>query len=169
MDRTQKQEFVASFKEEIADKQLVVVTKNTGLTVEEVSAFRSKVREAQASYKVTKNRLTRLAFEDTNFAVLNDLLKGPTGLSFSSDPVGAAKAVINYAKENEKLEVVGGSLNGELLDANGVKALASLPSLDELRGKIVGVISAPARNIAVVANAPASQLARVFGAYGSSN
>jgi len=116
---------------------------------------------------VTKNRLTRLALEGTKFQALQSLMTGPTALAFSEDPVAAAKVCVEFAKQNEKLTIIGGALNEQLLDVNGVQALAKLPSLDELRGKLVGLLQAPATKVAGVLQAPAGQLARVFSAYGS--
>jgi len=144
---------------------VVVVTRNLGLTVAQSTALRTKMREAGASYKVAKNRLAKLASQDTDYAGISDLLTGPTGLASSIDPVAAAKIVVEFAKTNDKLEIVGGSMGAQVLDADGVKALASLPSLDELRAKIVGLVQAPATKVAQVVGAPAAQLARVFGAY----
>ena len=146
---------------------LLVVTRQSGLTVTEVSDLRRKVRAAGASYKVSKNRLTRLALEGTAFKDIGSFLAGPTPIASSKDPVAAAKAVAAFAKDNEKLTIVGGSLNGQTLDADGVKQLAALPSLDELRAKLLALLQTPATRIAGVVQAPAGQLARVMGAYGS--
>ena len=124
--------------------------------------------EAGASYKVAKNRLAKLALKDTDYTGLDEFLSGPTALAWSEDPVAAAKAAVDFAKSNDKLEIVGGSMGTQVLDEAGVKALASMPSLDELRGKLVGLVNAPATKVAQVVNAPANKLARVFGAYGAS-
>ena len=123
------------------------------------------MREAGGSFKVTKNRLAKLALKGTKFEGLADCFTGPTAIAVSTDPVAAAKVAVEYANKNEKLQIVGGALEAEVLDADAVKALATLPSLDELRGKIIGLILAPATKIAVVLQAPAGQLARVFAAY----
>ena len=125
------------------------------------------VRAAGAGFKVTKNRLTRFALEGTKFQALQSLMTGPTALAFSEDPVAAAKVCVEFAKQNEKLTIIGGALGEQLLDVNGVQALAKLPSLDELRGRLVGLLQAPATKVAVVLQAPAGQLARVISAYGS--
>jgi large subunit ribosomal protein L10 len=125
------------------------------------------MRAAGANFKVTKNRLTRLALADTPYAGLADMFTGPTAIAFSEDVVAPAKVAVEFAKKNEKLVVVGGAMGENVLDVAGVKALASLPSLDELRGKIVGLLQAPATKVAGVVQAPASQLARVMGAYAS--
>ena len=167
MDRAQKEAAVAGLNQTLGGVNLVVVTHQTGLTVYESMTLRRKVREAGASFKVTKNRLTRLALEGTKFQALQSLMTGPTALAFSEDPVAAAKVCVEFAKKNEKLTIIGGALGKQLLDVNGVQALAKLPSLDELRGKLVGLLQAPATKVAGVLQAPAGQLARVISAYGS--
>jgi large subunit ribosomal protein L10 len=165
LDRAQKSAAVAELNRTFSESGVVVVTRNLGLTVSQSTALRVKMREAGASYKVAKNRLARIAAEGTAYTTLSTLLTGPTALSTSVDPVAAAKAIVEYAKTNDKLEIVGGAMGDTLLDVNGVKALATMPSLDELRAKIVGLIQAPAQKLASVTQAPAAQLARVFGAY----
>ena len=165
MDRTQKEELVASFNDAFSEATLVVVTSQSGLTVAQSTELRQEMRQAGASFKVTKNRLTRLALKDTKFEPLSDMFTGPTAIAYSDDPVAAAKVAVNYAKENDKLIVLGGALDNETLDANGVKALATLPSLDELRGKIIGLLNAPATKIAGVLQAPGGQVARVISAH----
>lgn len=167
MDRAQKEATVAALNLTFGEVNLVIVTHQSGLTVAETIDFRRKVRHAGASFKVTKNRLTRLALEGTKFEVLQPLMTGPTALAASIDPVAAAKVCVEFAKANEKLTIVGGALGEQLLDIEGVKTLARLPSLDQLRGKLVGVLQAPATKLAGVLQAPAGQLARVVGAYGS--
>ena len=167
MDRAQKEAAVAGLNQTLGEVNLVVVTHQSGLTVHESMALRRKVREAGAGFKVTKNRLTRLALEGTKFQALQPLMTGPTALAFSEDPVAAAKVCVEFAKQNEKLTIIGGALGEQLLDENGVQALAKLPSLDELRGKLVGLLQAPATKVAGVLQAPAGQLARVISAYGS--
>jgi len=165
MDRTQKSELVAELNRTFSESGVVVVTRNLGLTVAQSTALRVKMREAGASYKVAKNRLARIAAEGTPYTTLSDLLKGPTALSTSADPVAAAKAVVEFAKTTDKLEIVGGAMGDTVLDVNGVKALAELPSLDALRAKLVGLIQAPATKVVQIVQAPAGQLARVFNAY----
>lgn len=165
MDRTQKTEAVAELNRTFAEVGVVVITRNLGMTVKQSTDLRNKMREAGASYKVAKNRLAKIALDGTDYTVLADLLTGPTALSTSIDPVAAAKVVVDFAKTNDKLELVGGAMGSQLLDAEGVKALASLPSLDELRGKLVGLLQAPASKLAAITQAPAAQLARVFNAY----
>jgi len=167
VNRTEKQALVASLRDSVAGAALLVVTQQSGLTVTDATELRRRMREAGARYKVAKNRLARLALAGTAFEGVTPLLKGPTAIAFSEDPVAAAKVAVGYAKQNGKLAVVGGALGSQLLDAEGVKALAELPSLDELRGKLVGLIVAPASQIARVVAAPAAQLARLAGAYGA--
>ncbi len=167
MDRSQKTESVAQLNAVFNEVGVVVITRNLGLSVAQSTDLRAKMRDAGASYKVAKNRLARLALKETQYEGLEDYLSGPTALAYSVDPVAAAKAAVDFAKTNDKLEIVGGSMGGQLLDEAGIKALASMPSLDELRGKLVGLINAPATKIAQVVNAPAAKLARVFGAYGA--
>jgi large subunit ribosomal protein L10 len=167
VDRAQKEAAVARLNQTLGGVNLVVVTHQTGLTVYESMILRRKVREAGAGFKVTKNRLTRRALEGTKFQALQSLMTGPTALAYSEDPVAAAKVCVEFAKQNEKLTIIGGALGEQLLDVNGVQALAKLPSLDELRGKLVGLLQAPATKVAGVLQAPAGQLARVINAYGS--
>lgn len=168
VDRIEKREFVAELSEVFAETSMVVVTRNAGMTVADVTQLRRKMREAGASFKVAKNRLALLALEGTRFDGISPLLKGPTALAWSKDPVAVAKAAIDFAKTNDKFVLVGGALGTQLLDANGVKALSELPSLDALRAKLLGLIQAPATKVAGVLQAPAGQLARVFAAYADS-
>jgi large subunit ribosomal protein L10 len=165
MDRSQKAESVASLNATFNEAGVVVVTRNLGLTVAQSTALRLKVRDAGAAYKVAKNSLAKLAINDTDYVGLGELLTGPTALATSVDPVAAAKAVVEFAKTNDKLEIVGGAMGSQVLNADGIKALASLPSLDELRAKLVGLVQAPATKLAQLTTAPAAKLARVFGAY----
>ncbi|PZO68464.1 MAG: 50S ribosomal protein L10 [Pelagerythrobacter marensis] len=167
MDRSQKTESVAELNEVFGRAGVVVVTRNLGLSVAQSTDLRAKMREAGASYKVAKNRLAKLALKDTDYTGLDEYLTGPTALAYSEDPVAAAKAAVEFAKTNDKLEIVGGSMGSQVLDSAGIKALASMPSLDELRGTLIGLINAPATKIARVVNEPAAKLARVFGAYGA--
>ena len=165
MDRAQKQELTASLHQDLADTVCVVITHQTGLSVAEVTQLRRQMRSAGARYRVTKNRLVRRALEGTPFAALAPLFTGPTAIAFSRDPVAAAKAAVEYANRNAKLTIVGGGLAGELLDQAGIRALATLPSLDELRSKIIGLINAPATKLAVLLQTPGGQLARVLAAH----
>ncbi len=165
MDRTEKREFVSSLAAVFAKTSMVVVARNDGLTVADVTVLRQKMRAAGATYKVAKNRLASLAAKGTPFEGLVPLFVGPTALSWAEDPVAVAKVAVEFAKTNEKFVVLGGALGTQMLDANGVKALADLPSLDTLLAQMVGLISTTATRIAGVLQAPAGQLARVFGAY----
>jgi large subunit ribosomal protein L10 len=165
MDRSQKADSVAQLNAVFNEVGVVVVTRNLGLTVAQSTALRGKMREVGASYQVAKNRLAALALKETKYEGLEEYLTGPTALAYSTDPVAAAKAAVDFAKTNDKLEIVGGSMGGQMLDEAGIRALASMPSLDELRAKLVGLVNAPATKIAQVVNAPAAKLARVFGAY----
>ena len=165
MDRAQKQQVTETLRQDLADTVCVVITHQTGLTVDEVTELRRQMRSAGASYRVTKNRLVRRALEGTQFEPLAPLFTGPTAIAFSRDPVAAAKVAVAYANRNNKLTIVGGGLSGQTLDVNAVKALATLPSLDELRGKIIGLIQAPATKLAGLLQAPAGQLARVLAAH----
>jgi large subunit ribosomal protein L10 len=165
VDKTQKAEVVEDLNGVFANAGSVVVAHYTGLTVAELNDLRARMRASGASFRVAKNRLAVRALKGTPIEGISDLFKGPTGIAVSNDPVAAAKVTAAYAKDNDKLVILGGSVGTTTLDANGVKALATLPSLDELRGKIVGLLVAPATKIAGVVQAPAGQLARVIGAY----
>ena len=165
MDRSQKAAWVSSLKQVFDETTLVVVTHYSGLTVAEITELRSQLRVAGASFKVTKNRLTKLALAGTGFEGLDDLFSGPTAIAYSHDPVAAAKVAVKFAKDNDKLIILGGSFQGEALDVSGLNNLAKLPSLDELRGKLIGMIQTPATRVAGVTQAPAGQLARVISAH----
>lgn len=165
MDRTEKREFVASLAAVFADTSMVVVTRPRGLTVAEVTDLRRRMRAAGATYKVAKNRLATLALDGTQFDGIRPLLKGPTALAWSKDPVAVAKTAVEFARINEKFVVLGGAIGGQTLDAAGVKALSELPSLETLRGKLLGLLQAPATRIAGILQAPGGQLARVLAAY----
>ena len=167
MDRSQKAESVAQLNAVFNEVGVVVVTRNLGLSVKQSTDLRAKMREAGGTYKVAKNRLAKLALKDTQYEGLEEYLTGPTALAWSTDPVAAAKAAVDFAKTNDRLEIVGGAMGSTQLNAEGVKALAAMPSLDELRAKIVGLVNAPATKVAQLVNAPAAKLARVFGAYGA--
>ena len=165
MDRAQKRETVAELKRTLDETNLVVVTRNLGLSVAQSTDLRNRMRDAGARYRVTKNRLALIALEGSRYAPIGGMLTGPIALATSSDPIAAAKAAVDFARTNDRLEIVGGAMGETLLDAQGVKALAELPSLDELRARIVGLVQAPATKIAQLANAPAAKLARVLQAY----
>jgi len=165
MDRSQKADAVAFLSGIFAEAGAVVITRNLGMTVAQSTALRIKIREAGATSKVAKNSLAKLAIAGTDYEGLVDFFDGPTAIAASSDPVAAAKAVIEFAKTTDKIEIVGGSMGKHVLNADGVKALASMPSLDEMRGTLIGLIQAPATKIAQLTTAPAAKLARVFSAY----
>ena len=165
MDRTEKREFVASLAAVFAETSMVVVTRNAGLTVAEVTDLRRRMRAAGVNYKVAKNRLATRALDGTRFEGIKPLLKGPTALAWARDPVAVAKTAIEFARLNEKFEVLGGALGDQTLDASGVKALSELPSLDALRAKLVGMLQTPATRIAGVLQAPGGQIARVLAAH----
>jgi large subunit ribosomal protein L10 len=165
MDRAEKAQTVDALKADFLANTLVVVAHYSGLTVAELTNLRRAMRVAGASVQVTKNRLARIAIRDTDHATLDDLFRGPTAIGLSKDPVAAAKVAVAFAKDNEKFVVLGGSLGGQLLSVEGVKALATLPSIDALRGKLLGLIVAPATRIAGILQAPGGQLARVISAH----
>ena len=164
MNRTEKAELIDTLHATFNEATTVVITHQVGLTVVESSDLRGKMRANGAAYKVTKNRIAKLALKDTAYENLTDVFTGPTAIGTSSDPVAAAKVLVEFAKENDKLTIVGGAIGEQMLDKAGVEALAKLPSLDELRAKMVGLLQAPATKLARVAQAPASQLARVIQA-----
>lgn len=165
MDKIEKREFVASLNSDLSEANLVVITRQKGMTVVDTQALRKKMLEADAQFKVAKNTLVRIAVKDIDCEVLIPHLTGPTAIAYSKDFVAAAKVVCEYAKTNNKIEIVCGALGRKFLTSEAVQELAKLPSLNELRGKIVGIIQAPAVKIAGVVQAPAAQLARVFSAY----
>jgi len=165
MDRSQKAEAVAELNAAFNEVGVVVVTRNLGMSVAQSTALRTKMRDAGAQFKVSKNTLAKLAIANTDYAGIDEMLVGPVALATSVDPVAAAKVAIDFAKTNDKLEIVGGSMGAQVLNAEGIKALASMPSLDQLRATIVGLVQAPATKIAQLTTAPAAKLARVFGAY----
>jgi large subunit ribosomal protein L10 len=165
VDRAEKAELVSTLNQVFSSTGVVVVAHYSGLTVAQMTALRGRMRDAGASLKVAKNRLAKLALKGTDAEGISDLFQGPTVIAYSDDPVAAPKVAAEFAKTNEKFVLLGGAMGRTSLDAKGVEALASLPSLDELRAKLVGMIQTPATRIAGVLQAPAGQLARVFGAY----
>jgi large subunit ribosomal protein L10 len=164
VDRSQKKALVDTLHEALADTACFVITHQSGLSVAEVTGLRRRMREAGASFKVTKNRLARLALVGTKFEQLSPMFTGPTAIAYSRDPVAAAKVAVEFANSNDKLTIVGGALGSQQLDVEGVKSLATLPSLDELRAKLIGMLQTPATRVATVLQAPAGQLARVLKA-----
>jgi large subunit ribosomal protein L10 len=167
MDRSQKADVVEELKRVFSETSVVVVTRNLGLSVAQSTDLRLKMRDAGAQFKVTKNRLALIALEGSRYQPIGDLLTGPTALATSTDPVAAAKIAVDFAKTNDRFEIVGGAMGDTVLDVNGIKALAALPSLDELRARIVGLVQAPATKIARTVSEPGAQLARIFAAYGA--
>ncbi len=167
MDRAAKKESIVELTEVFKTSSVVVVAHYAGLTVAQMQQLRRQMRQAGGSVKVAKNRLAQIALKDTDVASIASLLKGPTVLAYSKDPIAAPKVATDFAKANEQFVILGGSMGKTALDQNGVKALASLPSLDELRAKIVGLLVAPATKIAQLTNAPAAKVARVVQAYAS--
>ena len=165
MDRTEKREFIAGLATVFADTSFVLVAQNKGLTVAEVSDLRRRMRDAGATYKVAKNRLATLALDGTRFQGVAPLLKGPTALAWSRDPVAVAKTAVEFARGNDKFVILGGALGRPDLNPDGVKALSELPSLETLRAQLLGLIQTPATRIAGRAAGPGSQLARVFSAF----
>ena len=165
MDRSQKADLVTELKQVFTETSVVVVTRNLGLTVAQSTDLRLKMRDAGAQFKVAKNRLALIALEGSKYSPIGDLLTGPTALATSIDPVAAAKVAVDFAKTTDRFEIVGGAMGDTILDVNGIKALAALPSLDQLRATIIGLVQAPASKIARTVSEPGAQLARVFGAY----
>lgn len=164
MNRSEKEDLVSELKCRIEESSLVVVTHQKGLTVSEVTNLRRHMRAAGANFKVYKNTLTEIAVKGTKAECLTTYLSGPTALAFSKDPIAAVKAAIKFANSNDRFQVLGAVLDGKLLNESDVKILATLPSLDELRAKIIGLISAPATKLAILTQEPASRVARVLQA-----
>jgi large subunit ribosomal protein L10 len=167
LDRAEKSELVSTLGEVFKSTTVVVVAHYAGLTVAQMQTLRRQMKQAGASVKVAKNRLAKIALEGTDVASIAPLLKGPALIAFSGDPVAAPKVAVDFAKTNERFVILGGAMGTTALDPNGVKALAALPSLDELRAKIVGLIQAPATKIVQLVIAPAAKVARVVQAYAS--
>ncbi len=165
MDRAQKVEVIENLQQSLGDVEAIVVTQNAGLTAAQTSDLRVKMRKEGVDFKVSKNRLVLRALKGTRFEGIGHMLKGPVGIATSKDPVAAAKIAATFAKDNEKLIIIGGALGDKVLDKAAIEALSKLPSLDQLRGTLVGLLQTPAQRIATLAQAPAGQLARVMQAY----
>jgi len=165
VDRAQKAEFITSLRDSLGKSGAVVVAHYAGLTVAEMESLRVQMKQAGGQVKVAKNRLAKLALEQTGLADMSGLFVGPTVIAYSDDPVTAPKIAVKFAKDNEKFVVLGGAMGATALDADGVRALALVPSLDELRARIAGLVKQPATKVAFVLQAPGSQIARVVGAY----
>lgn len=164
MDRAEKQELISTLNATFKDAGTVVVAHYAGMTVAQMTDFRKRMKDAGGAVKVTQNRLTKLALKDTDAAGIADLFKGPTVIAHSKDPVAAARVAVKYAKDNDKLVIIGGSMGKNVLGPDAVKALADLPSLDELRAKLIGLLNAPATKIARTVKEPGGKLARVIQA-----
>ena len=162
MKRSEKKDFVQKLKDEFNNSTSVIVAQYSGLTVNESESLRKEMRANGAKFKVTKNRLTKLAIAETSFKDISDLFKGPTAIAYSDDPIAPAKVAVNFEKKFENFKIIGGGYNGEKIDKDKINFLAKLPSLDELRGKLVGLISSPAQKIAALAAEPGSQVARLL-------
>jgi len=165
VERAQKEKLVTSLQHALADTVCLVVTHQTGLTVAEATDLRRQMRAAGASFKVTKNRLARRALAGTKFEPISPMFTGPTAIAYSRDPVAAAKIAVEYSNRNKKLSIVGGSLGDRQRDEAGVKSLATVPSLEQRRAKLIGVLQTPATRVAAVLQAPGTQLARVLDAH----
>ena len=165
MDRATKKVWVGEMNERFSGAEIVLVAHNKGMTVAEMTDLRVRIRQTGAGMKIAKNRLTKIALKDTRYAPLENLFKGPVAVAWSKDPVSAAKVISEFAKQNEKLVILGGAFGDKILQLAEIQALAKLPSLDELRAKIIALLQTPATRIAAVLQAPAGQLARVVGAY----
>jgi len=167
LDRAAKSELVANLGQVFKSTQVVVVAHYSGLTVAQMQNLRRQMKQAGASVKVAKNRLAKIALEGSDVASIAPLLKGPALIAFSGDPVAAPKVAVDFAKAHERFVILGGAMGKTALDTNGVRALAALPSLDELRAQLIGLVQAPATKIAQVVTAPAAKVARVVQAYAS--
>ena len=167
MKRSEKKDFVSKLKDEFSNSSSIIVAEYSGLTVNESESLRKEMRANGAKFKVTKNRLTKLAISETQFKIISELFKGPTAIAYSDDAVAPAKVAVSFEKKFEKFKIVGGGYNGEKIDKEKIDFLAKLPSLDELRGKIIGLISAPAQKIASITIEPGAQIARLISSNSS--
>tara|TARA_B100001778_G_scaffold302388_1_gene279025 strand:+ start:129 stop:650 length:522 start_codon:yes stop_codon:yes gene_type:complete len=167
--RSEKKDFVEKLKDEFNNSSSVIVTQYSGITVNEAESLRKEMRANGAKFKVTKNRLTKLAIAQTQFKEISDLFEGPTAIAYSTDPVAPAKVAVSFEKKLDKFKIIGGGYNGEKIDLDKINFLAKLPSLDELRGKLIGLISAPAQKIASIASEPGAKLARLIGTKSSNS
>ena len=165
MDRASKEKIVSSLNKAFDESNFLIVTQNEGLTVEEMSSLRNTLREeADTSFRVAKNSLAKIAVDNTSAKSLEAMFNGPTAIAFSNELTSSPKIIVDFAKDNEKLSIVGGMMDGELIDSEVIKKLANLPTMDELRAKIIGVLSAPATKIAGILTRPGGQLAQVIQA-----
>ena len=164
MKRSDKNDFVKKLKEELTDSSSIVVAHYAGLSVSQTDDLRKEMRNNGAKFKVTKNRLTKLALSDTHYESITDLFNGPTAIAYSSDPVAPSKVAVDFEKKYENFKIIGGSFEGKKIDKSKINFLASLPSVDEIRAMLIGLISKPAQNIASILQQPGSQLARLLNA-----
>ena len=169
MNRSEKKDFVDKLKEELNSSSSVIVAHYSGITVDDTEQLRKEMRDNGAKFKVTKNRLTKLAISETQFKDISDLFKGPTAVAYSTDPVAPAKVAVSFEKKFDNFKIIGGGYNGEKIDRNKIDFLAKLPSLDELRGKLIGLISAPAQKIASITIEPGAQIARLLSSKSSNS
>ena len=169
MKRSEKKDFVTNLKNDLDQSSSVIVAEYSGLTVAESESLRKEMRSNGAKFKVTKNRLTKLAIAETNFKDISDLFKGPTAIAYSDDPIAPAKVAVNFEKKFENFKIIGGGYNGEKIDKDRINFLATLPSLAELRAKLIGLISAPAQKIATITVEPGSQIARLMSVKSSNS
>ena len=165
LNRSQKEKFVSELKKDLSETNLLVVTHYLGLNVNEIEDLRSKMRDADVNFKITKNRLTKIALTGTSFENIKELFQGPTAVAYSEDAIQAARIAVNFSKDNNKLKIIGGSFEGKLIDEDKVKFLASLPSLDELRARLICLMQTPAQKIASILQVPSGNIARVLKAY----
>ena len=161
MQKAEKKEFVKNFNETLKDKEFLVVAHYKGLTVSEISSLRQKIKSADSIFKVAKNTLTKRALKDTNFEVLDKLFVGPTSIAYSNDPVSTSKALIDFAKDNGNLKILGGAMSGKELNIDEIKKLAALPSMEVLKAKILGLLSASQRSLMSTLQANQSNLIRL--------
>ena len=164
MKRSEKNNFVQELKEELKNSSSIIVAHYDGLSVSETDSLRKEMRDNGAKFKVTKNRLTKIALIDTPYESIADLFSGPTAIAYSSDPVAPAKVSVNFEKKLENFKIVGGSYEGEKIDKNKINFLATLPSLDQIRGTLIGLINSPAQKLTSLVQAPGGQLARLISA-----
>lgn len=165
MLRQEKESFVSHIREELTNSSIVIaVNRSSGITVEEITKLRKDMHKAEASFKILKNTLARIAIKDSTLDSIEKYLEGPTGFAYSNNPVGLAKAISEFAKANEKLTVLGGVMDGKAISVNTINELASLPSMDELRAKIIGLLTAAASKIVRTVKEPSARVARVIAA-----
>lgn len=162
MNRNEKSDVVSNMRQQLKSSSIVIVTSQVGLNVDEVTNLRKRTRSSNATFKVVKNTLLNMAVKDTNIEGLSNFFKGPTALCYSNDPVSASKVIVEFSKENSKIKILGGAMDSKIITDSDIKALATLPSMDELRSKIIGLILAPATKIAVLIKEPSACIARVL-------